>query len=173
MAFLMGYNLQLPPHHLQPLCRLVPFPTFWINGEGLLPTGFSLIWLKATISIFRCGLLFCDFKQFNIKIAAAHCPVIQEEVQKLLANGPLSHPLVVLVSILICLWFLSVWVVYGLFSILSSLIAMCIYLLLRCPLFDRYCYLSNRVIMLSPLVFMVLIYIFLMFHIIINFLHFV
>ena len=31
--------------------------------------------------------LFCNFKQFNIKAAAAHCSVIQEEVQGLLVKG--------------------------------------------------------------------------------------
>ena len=31
--------------------------------------------------------LFCDFRYFNIKVAAAHHPVIQKEVEEVLAKG--------------------------------------------------------------------------------------
>ena len=31
--------------------------------------------------------LFCDFQQFNVKVAAPHHPVIQREVDELLAKG--------------------------------------------------------------------------------------
>ena len=31
--------------------------------------------------------LFCNFKQFNIKAAMTHCPIIQKEVDELLAKG--------------------------------------------------------------------------------------
>ena len=65
----------------------------------------------------------------------------------------------------VCVWFPSIWVVYGLHSILSNLIAICQYLP-RCLLFKRCCTLYNKVIMLSPLIFSMLIYIFLLFHII-------
>ena len=34
--------------------------------------------------------LFCNFKWFNIKAAAAHHPNIQKEVDKLLANGTIE-----------------------------------------------------------------------------------
>ena len=31
--------------------------------------------------------LFCDFRHFNVKVAAAHHPVIQKEVDELLTTG--------------------------------------------------------------------------------------
>ena len=34
--------------------------------------------------------LFCDFWYFNVKVVAAHHPVIQKEVDELLANGPIE-----------------------------------------------------------------------------------
>ena len=34
--------------------------------------------------------LFCDFWHFNIKVAAAHHPVIQKEVDELLAKGAIE-----------------------------------------------------------------------------------
>ena len=47
--------------------------------------------------------LFRDFKWFNFKAPGMHCPMIQEEVQEVLARGPLNHSLVVLVFIILCL----------------------------------------------------------------------
>ena len=82
-------------------------------------------------------LLFHTFQWFNIKAVLAHHHVIQKEVYELLAMRKLNYQLMVLVSIPMCLWFLSIWVVYDLFSILSSLIATCTYLLLRCLLLNR------------------------------------
>ena len=35
-------------------------------------------------------LLFCDFWHFNVKVAAAHYPVIQKEVDELLAKGAIE-----------------------------------------------------------------------------------
>ena len=36
----------------------------------------------------RChSLLFCDFKEFNIKVVMAHHPSIQEDMDELLVNG--------------------------------------------------------------------------------------
>ena len=61
MAFLRGYSLQVPPHHLHLLCGLVPFPTSYICVEALLAVDLCLMWLRATISRFRGGI---------------HCPVI-------------------------------------------------------------------------------------------------
>ena len=34
--------------------------------------------------------LFCDFQHFNVKVAAAHHPVIQKEVDELLAKGAIE-----------------------------------------------------------------------------------
>ena len=39
----------LHKQHLHKLCRLVHFPSFFISGEALLPTGLCLICLKVTI----------------------------------------------------------------------------------------------------------------------------
>ena len=50
--------------------------------------------------------LFHKFWQFNVKAAAAHHPVIQKEVDELLSKGAMNHLMVMLVSILACLWFL-------------------------------------------------------------------
>ena len=57
------------------------FAIFWISIEALLPKCLCLIQLIATISSLKVDSppLFCDFKYFNIKAAAVHCPVIQEE----------------------------------------------------------------------------------------------
>ena len=52
--------------------------------------------------------LFCNFWQFNVKAAAAHHPIIQKEVDELLAKGTTDPVQVVLVFILVCLWFLSI-----------------------------------------------------------------
>ena len=34
--------------------------------------------------------LFCDFRHFNVKVAAAHHPIIQNEVDELLAKGAIE-----------------------------------------------------------------------------------
>ena len=52
--------------------------------------------------------LFLDFWHFNVKAAAAHHSVIQKEVDELLAKGAIEPSLVVLVSILVCLWYVSI-----------------------------------------------------------------
>ena len=94
--------------------------------------------------------LFCNFKQFNIKLAAAH-PIIQKDVDRLLAKGATessssdggfySNML-----------FLSILVVSGPYLPLSRLIVICASLLLRCPPLAMYGNLYNVVIMLSPLI---------------------
>ena len=76
---------------------------------------------------------------------------------------------VVLVSIPVCLLFLSVLVASSPYLTLSGLIIICIYLLLRCLLSDIAGSLFSMVIMLSPLVSRMLIYIFLLLSIIIIF----
>ena len=52
--------------------------------------------------------LFHDFWHFNVKMAAAHHPVIQKEVDELPAKGATEPLQVMLVSILMCLWYLSI-----------------------------------------------------------------
>ena len=42
------------------------------------------------LQLRSCPPLFCDFWQFNVKAAAAHHPVIQREVDKLLAKGAIE-----------------------------------------------------------------------------------
>ena len=37
-----------------------------------------------------CPPLFCDFRHFNVKAAAAHHPVIQKEVDEILAKGAIE-----------------------------------------------------------------------------------
>ena len=68
--------------------------------------------------------------------------------------------LMVLLSIPVCLLFLSILGVSGLYFTLSSLIVIHTSLLLRCLLSDMYGNLFSIVIMLSPLISRILIYIF-------------
>ena len=77
----------LHPHYLHlQFFRLVCFSNFSINGEALHLTGLCLIWFG--ITIFSLGSpLFFKFLQFNVKAAAAHHPIIQKEVDELLAKG--------------------------------------------------------------------------------------
>ena len=75
----------------------------------------------------------------------------------------------VLVSILVCLLLLSILVASSLYLILSSVIVICIYLLLRRQLSDMSGNLFSMVIMPSPLISSMLIYIFLLLSIIIIF----
>ena len=79
----------------------------------------------------------------------------------------LNHPLVVLVSIPACLWFLSVLLASGPYLTLRGLIFLCIYLILRCLLSDMCGSLFSMVIMFSTLINRMLIYIFLLLSIII------
>ena len=81
-----------PPHHVHlKHFRLVCFSNFLINGEALHPTGLCLIWFGATIfSLDPILPLFHDFWHFNVKAAAAHHPVIQKEVNELLAKGAIE-----------------------------------------------------------------------------------
>ena len=109
--------------------------------------------------------LFHNFWQLNVKVAAAHQPIIQKEVDELLLKQQWNHLLVVLVFILAC--FLSILVVSDPYLSLSGLIIICIYLLLRCLLSDMCGSLFSMVIMLSSLIYRMLIYIFLLLSIII------
>ena len=81
-----------PPHRLHlHYFRLVCFSNFLINGEALHPTGLCLIWLGATIfSLDPHPPLFHNFQHINVNAAAAHHPVIQKEVDELLAKGAIE-----------------------------------------------------------------------------------
>ena len=112
--------------------------------------------------------LFHNFWQFNVKAAAAHHPIIQKEVDELLAKGAIepssggagfySSMFVVPTCILVA---------SGPYLTSSILIVICIYLLLRCQLSDMFGRLFSMVIMLSPLIYRMLIYIFLLLSIIV------
>ena len=81
-----------PPHplHLHHF-RLVCFSNFWINGEALHPTGLCLIWFGATIfsldPFLPCSVTFSTLMS---RQPAAHHPVIQKEVDELLAKGAIE-----------------------------------------------------------------------------------
>ena len=66
----------------------------------------------------------------------------------------------VLVSILACLWYLSILVAFDPYSTRSILIVICTYLLLGCQLLNMYSSLSSMVIMSFPFMYRMLIYIF-------------
>ena len=42
------------------------------------------------LQLRSCPPLFCDFQCFNVQVAAAHHPVIQKEVDELLAKGAIG-----------------------------------------------------------------------------------
>ena len=63
-------------------------------------------------------------------------PLFRKRWMSCFLREQLNHLLVVLVSILACLWFLSVLVASGPYLTLSSLIIICMYFLLRCLLSD-------------------------------------
>ena len=109
--------------------------------------------------------LFHNSWQFNVKVAAAHHPVIQKEVDELLAKGAVEP------SSGGAGFYSSMFVVpkhtshpYLTWSIL---IVICMYHLLRSLLVDMYGSLSSVVIMLLPLIYRMLIYIFLLLSIIV------
>ena len=86
MVFLRWYSLQPHHHHLHPLCRFVYFHRFFISGVTLLPIGLCLIWLQVTIFNLGATPLFHNFRWFNTKATMAHHPIIQKEVDEMLAK---------------------------------------------------------------------------------------
>ena len=114
-----------------------------------------------------CPPLFHNFQQFNVKVAAAHHPIIQKKVVSCLLRKQLNPLLVELVSIIACLWFLSILVASHQYLTWSVLIIICIHLLLRCQVWDMFGSLFSMVIMLSPLIYRMLIFIFLLLSIIV------
>ena len=116
--------------------------------------------------------LFHDFWHFNVKAAAAHHPVIQKEVDELLAKGTIEP------SSGGAGFYSSMFVVPkctgGLCPILNlkcfnHFNCLCTFLLLRCQLLKMYGSLSSRVILLFPLIYRMLIYMFPLLSIIIIF----
>ena len=94
-------------------------------------------------------------------------PLFRRRWMSYLVREWLNHLLVVLVSILACLWFLSILVASSPYLTWSILIVICMYLLLRGQMSAMSGSLFNMVIMLSQLIYMIPIYIFLLLSIII------
>ena len=159
-----------PSHHFHlQIFRLVCFSNILINGEALHLTGLGLIWLGVTIFSFSpilpCSATFGSLMSRWLQLII---PLFRSRWMSCLLREWLSHLLVVLVSILVCLWFLRILVASGPYLTWSILIVICIYLLLRCQLLDMSGSLFSMVIMLSPLICRMLTYIFLLLSIIIN-----
>ena len=141
---------------------------FLITEEALHLTGLCLIWFRVTI------LNLGPILHFSITSDSSVSRWLQLIIQLFRKSGmscllreQLNHILVVLVSILACLSFLSVLVASNPYLTSSILIVICIYLVLRCQLLDMFGSLFSMVIMLSPLIYRMLIYIFLLLSIII------
>ena len=82
--------------------------------------------------------LLYNFKQFNIKAAVAHHPIIKKEVDQLLAKGATEPSSAFAGFPSNVFLYLSILVVSGPYIILSSLIIICTSLLLKCLLSDMY-----------------------------------
>ena len=94
-------------------------------------------------------------------------PLFRRRWMNCLLREQLNYLLVMLVSILACLWFLSVLDASDPYLTSSVLIIICTYILLRCQLSGMFSSLFSMMIMLSPLIYRMLIYIFLLLSIII------
>ena len=82
---------------------------FFINGEALHPTHLCLIWFEVTI--FSLGpILPCSITSGNLmsRWLQLIIPLFRRRLMSFLLREQLNPLLVVLVSILVCLWFLSV-----------------------------------------------------------------
>ena len=121
------------------------------------------IWLRSHPPLFH------NFKQFNIKDAAADFPIIQKEVDELLAKGAIEP------STGSAGLYSNVYVgpkhkgVLQPFPVLSDSVASYMYLLLGCLLSDRYGNLLNKVNSLSLLISRVFICMFLLLSVIVIF----
>ena len=93
--------------------------------------------------------LFHNFWHFNVKVAAAHHPVIQKEVDELLAEGVIEPSFVGGVSVPVCLLFLNILLALDPYLSLRSLVIIFIYLLLGCLLSDMSGSLLSMVIVFS------------------------
>ena len=80
----------LHPLHLQH-SRLVCFLNFFDQWKSITSNRFVLNMVRGHhLQLRSCPPLFCDFQHFNVKAAAAHHPVIQKEVDELLAKGAIE-----------------------------------------------------------------------------------
>ena len=87
---------------------------FFDQWRSITPNRFvlNMVW-GHHLQLWSNPPLFHNLWQFNVKAATTHHPIIQKEVDELLAKGAMNHLLVVLVSISACLWFLSVLVAFS------------------------------------------------------------
>ena len=82
-------HIPQPSHHpCLWLCRLVCFPHLLDQWRSIASNRFvlSMVW-GHYLQLSSCPPLFCNFQLFNVKEAAAHHPIIQKEVDELLAMG--------------------------------------------------------------------------------------
>ena len=97
-----------PLHHLHlQFFRLVCFSNFLIDGDALHLTGLCLIWFGVTI--FSLGtLLPCSITSDSSmsRWLQLIIPLFRRRWMSCLLREQLNHLLVVLVSMLACLWFL-------------------------------------------------------------------
>ena len=64
---------------------------FFDQWRSITSNRFVLIMVQGHhLQLKSCPPLFCDFRHFNVKAAAAHHPVIQKEVDELLAKGAIE-----------------------------------------------------------------------------------
>ena len=163
------YHSPQPPHNLHLwFFRLIYFLDQWRS----IPSN------RFVLNMVQCHHLQLRyhpplshmFWEFNVKVAAAHHPIIHKEVNEVPSKQEqLNHLLVVLVSIPVCLLLLGMLVASSPYLTFSGLIIICIYLLLRCLLSDMCGSLFSMVIMPSPLISRMFIYIFLLVSVIVIF----
>ena len=115
-------------------CAVGILPTFLDQWSHITSNRFALNMVKGYHLQLRCHPpLFCNFRWFNIKATPVHHPIIQKEVDELLAKGCIEPSTVGadLYSQHIC-FFLNIWVAFIPYSTLSILFAIYTYLLLIC-----------------------------------------
>ena len=122
------------------------------------------------VTIFSLGpILHCSMTSGTLMLRQRQLIILlfRGRLMSFLLREQLYPLLVVLVSILACLWYLSILGASDPYLTQSILIIICIYLLLRCQLLNMYGSLSSVMIMLFPLIYRMLIYILLLLSIII------
>ena len=68
-------------------------PNFLDQWRSIASHRFVLNMVKDHHFQFRCfPMLFHNFRQFSMKSAHAYCPIIQKEVDELLAKGAIEPP---------------------------------------------------------------------------------
>ena len=112
LVFLMCQSpwLLQPPHHLHlQLFRLVCFSNFSIIGEALHPTGLCLIWFGDTIFSLGPGLP-CSVASGNLMSRQQLLIILlfRGRLMSFMLREHLNTLLMVLVSILACLWCLRI-----------------------------------------------------------------